>query len=219
MKFVAFVFLLFANLCRAVAADEGDASDSVLSFLLLGDWGKGGTSGTYGQRRALEDSSPSPVNEHSQMELSEMEVLKEKEKKVFRQMQVATAMGKYANQTSPKPSFVVTLGDNFYADGVYSTTDPLWQYLWKDVYLGFDDLNIPWFPVFGNHDYGNGATGVKAQIARTYEHTDDDIWTFPSTNYTRRFTIPGEGGGSVAIVFIDTTTLAPTVNKCCNSNG
>jgi len=215
MKFVSLAVVLIVNIYRALAGDEDHPSDSVLSFLLLGDWGKGGTSGTYGQRRALEGAPA--LSEHSQMELNEMELMKEK--KVLRQMQVATAMGKYANQTSPKPSFVVTLGDNFYADGVYSTTDPLWQYLWKDVYLGFDDLNIPWFPVFGNHDYGYGATGVRAQIARTYEHTDDDIWTFPSTNYTRRFAIPGEGGGSVAIVFIDTTTLAPTVNKCCNSNG
>lgn len=218
MKLTSIVVFLFASIYRVATADDDDrSSDGVLSFLLLGDWGKGGTSGTYGQRRALE--SVTTAAEQSQIELSEMELQKEKEKKVFRQMQVATAMGQYAAQTSPKPSFLIALGDNFYGDGVYSTSDPLWQYLWKDVYLGFEDLNIPWFPVFGNHDYGYGATGVKAQIARTYEHTDDDIWTFPSTNYTRRFAIPGEGGGSVAVVFIDTTTLAPTVNKCCNSNG
>lgn len=202
-------------LCVALARSE-HSPDDVLTFLLLGDWGKGGTSGTYGQRRTLGDGQASqPFT--SGIGLQEMEL--QKEKKVLRQMQVANAMGGYAAQANPKPSFLIALGDNFYDNGVYSTTDVLWKYLWQDVYLGFDALNIPWFPILGNHDYGYGATGVKAQIQRTYEHTDDDIWMLPSTNYTRRFDIPGKGGGSVVIVFIDTTTLAPSINRCCNSNG
>lgn len=217
MRLVSFLLALFVSYYRAVADDDQYSPDKVLSFLLLGDWGKGGASGTYGQRRALNDAFN--AIELKYMELNSMELQKDQQKKVFRQMQVATAMGQYGAQTSPKPSFIITLGDNFYGDGVYSTSDPLWKYLWKDVYLGFEELKIPWFPVFGNHDYGYGATGLRAQITRTYEHTDDDIWTFPSTNYTQRFAIPGEEGGSVAVVFIDTTTLAPTVNKCCNSNG
>lgn len=199
----------------AVGSLSDHSPDDVLTFLLLGDWGKGGTSGSYGQRRALDDAAR--IAPASSIGLQDMELLKEK--KVLRQMQVANAMGGYAAQANPRPSFLIALGDNFYDNGVYSTTDVLWKYLWKDVYLGFDALNIPWFPVFGNHDYGYGATGVKAQIQRTYEHTDDDIWEFPSTNYTRRFDIPGKGGGSVVVVFIDTTTLAPSINRCCNSNG
>ena len=39
----------------------------------------------------------------------------------------------------------------------------------------------------------------------------------PSTNYSKTFQIPS--GGSVSIIFVDTTTLAPSVNKCCNENG
>lgn len=142
-----------------------------------------------------------------------------KKKKVVRQMQVATAMGTYSSEANPQPSFLLALGDNFYDNGVYSSTDSLWQYLWKDVYLQYETLNIPWYPVFGNHDYGYGATGVQAQLTRTQEHTDDDIWIFPSTNYTKRFDIPGEAGGSVVVVFVDTTTLAPSINRCCNENG
>eukprot|EP01034_Spumella_vulgaris_P030871 gene30871-38153_t len=130
-------------------------------------------------------------------------------------MAVAQAMGQFANKTSPKPSFVLALGDNFYANGVSSSTDVLWSYLWKNVYLtNYPALYIPWYPVFGNHDYG-GST--DAQIQRYLDHTDDDIWMFESSYYLKTFAIPG--GGSVAILFIDTTTLAPSENKCCNENG
>jgi len=65
-------------------------------------------------------------------------------------------------------------------------------------------------------DYGYGLTGVKAQLQRTQNHTDDDTWIFPSTNYTKVFPIPGSQD-TVAIVFVDTTTLAPSENSCCNS--
>ena len=99
----------------------------------------------------------------------------------------------------------------------------MWSYLWKDVYFrDFSDvLYIPWYPVFGNHDYGSGASAVQAQLDRYQEHADDDIWMFESTNYTRRFNSSGSGNDSVsvAVVFIDTTTLAPSVNHCCNEEG
>ena len=64
---------------------------------------------------------------------------------------------------------------------------------------------------------------MRAQIDRYREHIDDDIWIMPSTNHSKIFTIVPEttGGpsGLLAIVFVDTTTLAPSENKCCNENG
>lgn len=194
-----------------ISCNTVKASPDALNFLLLGDWGKGGTTGSYGNlahHSGLDEASLD--NEQKRML---------KQNKVLYQMQVATSMGTYSAHADPAPSFVVALGDNFYDNGVYSSTDANWDYLWKDVYLGFEGLNIPWYPVFGNHDYGYGATGVQAQIQRYHDHTDDDIWMFESTNYTKTFTIPGEGGGKVCVVFIDTTTLAPSVNRCCNKNG
>lgn len=67
-------------------------------------------------------------------------------------------------------------------------------------------------------DYGYGAQGVAAQIQRSRDHTDDDLWIFPSTNYSRIFEIPGTED-TLAIIFVDTTTLAPSENGCCNSKG
>lgn len=57
---------------------------------------------------------------------------------------------------------------------------------------------------------------MDAQVARTTA-TDDDNWHMPEKNYTHTF--PIKGGGTVQIVFVDTTTLAPSSNKCCNEAG
>ena len=84
------------------------------------------------------------------------------------------------------------------------------------MYLkNYTDLNIPWYPVLGNHDYGGGPSYVQAQIDRYHAHTDDDIWMMESRNYTKVFEI-GSTGQRVMILLIDTTTLAPSVNGCCN---
>lgn len=45
----------------------------------------------------------------------------------------------------------------------------------------------------------------------------DSLWQMNGKNYSQYFSIPD--GGTVAIIFIDSTTLAPSVNKCCNSKG
>ncbi len=213
-----FWFLLAVSLVGKLrcseALNETQGSGS-LSFFLLGDWGKGGSTGRYGSSLSL---------------ASESDKLQPHAKSRIYQMEVASAMRAYAmvNQSEQevKPSFVVALGDNFYANGVSSSTDILWSNLWKDVYLAdYPELNIPWYPVFGNHDYG-GSTG--AQIQRYLDHTDDDIWMFESPCYSKTFPIPprlndererGAINGTVVIIFIDTTTLAPSENKCCNEQG
>jgi hypothetical protein len=211
-----------------------------IQFLLLGDWGKGGSTGKYGSSIGIymndtEEQSPFSLNAHN-MNSSELQTAAggggnggggQKgggggggNGKTFYQVHIAKAMAAFALTTQPSPSFVVTVGDNFYSNGVSSATDTLWDYLWKDIYINnYPQLNIPWYPVFGNHDYGGGSSAVRAQIERFEAHADDDIWVFPATNYTKRFEIPGSNGGDVVLVFVDTTTLAPNVNKCCNQNG
>jgi hypothetical protein len=67
--------------------------------------------------------------------------------------------------------------------------------------------------VLGNHDYGSKPL---AQVERTALYPNG-YWQMPGTNYTKIYDIPG--GGTVQIVFIDTTTLAPSENKYTNENG
>jgi hypothetical protein len=203
----------------------GQSSNKILHFLLLGDWGKGGNSGKYMSSYnkslhgnvSLDDSSDLSGAAMSSLANSTTTVQGGGNQALY-QPQVAKAMGTYAAKADPAPSFIMALGDNFYTKGVSSATDSLWGYLWEDVYLGYSGLNIPWYPVFGNHDYGS-ASAVQAQIDRYNLHKNNDIWQFPSTNYSKIFEIPGGEGASVGIVFIDSTTLAPSMNECCNSKG
>ena len=216
------IFALLATTLGKGPMAVDPSSKNALSFLLLGDWGKGGSTGAYSSSPDDDDLTVNVLLAKKQVPMDNQinnNNNNNKNNKVFYQVQIAKAMGQYAASASPAPSFVLALGDNFYNNGVSSSTDKLWDYLWKDVYLGYESLRIPWHPVFGNHDYGGGASAVQAQLQRSAEHTDDDIWQFPQQFYSQRYRIAGEQGGSVLIVFVDTTTLAPSVNKCCNENG
>ena len=104
--------------------------------------------------------------------------------------------------------------------GVSSHDDGLWDKLFKDIYLKYQSLSIPWYPVLGNHDWGYGLTGVKAQIERTTVHENDDFWVMPSTNWSKVFrSSDADDAVTLQVIFIDTTTLAPSSNECCNSRG
>ena len=127
--------------------------------------------------------------------------------------QAAIAQSMAAHATSSPPSFILALGDNFYTKGVTSTTDSLWSSLWTDVYLTYTSLKVPWYAVLGNHDYGN-SDGPQAEIDRT---SIDSYWVMPQQYYSKSYNIPG--GGLLVTVFVDTTTLAPSVNQCCNEKG
>ena len=64
------------------------------------------------------------------------------------QLAIGKAMGKWASSNTP--AFVVGLGDNFYVNGVESTTDSMWDTHWKNVYLdNYLTLKVPWYTVFG----------------------------------------------------------------------
>jgi hypothetical protein len=153
------------------------------------------------------------------------------------QVALAKTMAFYATNNTPAPSFLLSLGDNFYTNGVSSSEDVLWNYLWKDIYLQYSSLCIPWYAVLGNHDYGGGNSYSIAQVDRTHKHLDDDLWQMPAKNYSQLFEIPiptnisstnnnsyesivqKYGMATVGILFVDTTTLAPSMNKCCNEEG
>lgn len=219
------------NVTEVIHLPNNSSSNETVSsirFLLLGDWGKGGITGTY---ISVLDESTSMAMEAPKSYLRTMKG----EQKPLYQIAVAKAMTDFAETSDPPASFVVALGDNFYDNGLPSSTSSLWNSLWKDVYLTDSSaLSIPWYPVLGNHDYGGGETAVQAQLARAKEHVDDDIWRLDNKNYAKRFHfhLPRnqsrsdnmtqgelkeveEETVSIGIVFVDTTTLSPSQCKKC----
>ncbi|XP_013397188.1 purple acid phosphatase 17 [Lingula anatina] len=109
------------------------------------------------------------------------------------QAKVAKAMGEWAEANNAR--FVLTVGDNFYNEGVSSLTDPLWNTLYRDVYVD-PSLNITWYACLGNHDHywGNAIYQVKAH------QTVDWRWYMPNLYYT--FEIQDHEGDQVTIEFI-----------------
>lgn len=112
--------------------------------------------------------------------------------------QPAVARQLRARALQTHSSFVVTVGDNFYQDGVGSTTDPHWKASFRDVY----DLSVlkTWYPALGNHDYHDQP---DAQIA--YSQVDSH-WQMPARHYRKR--VMTSAGRKVDLFIIDTSPIA-----------
>lgn len=112
------------------------------------------------------------------------------------QLRIAAAMADAAAACDAR--YVVALGDNFYADGVASISDPHWQESFEQVYTQ-PSLQVPWYPILGNHDH-NGAP--MAQIAYTQV---SNRWRMPAPFYRQRE--PLADGSFVDLFFLDTTRI------------
>ena len=97
---------------------------------------------------------------------------------------------------------------------VQSSSDSLWSSMFENVYLNYSSLQVPYYPVLGNHDWGYGWSGGLAQVQYS---SLSPYWKMPSLNYSMNFDIPG--GGTVSMVFIETCRLAVSENKWCNYKG
>lgn len=114
----------------------------------------------------------------------------------FGQQELSDMMGKIAYEIEPE--FIISTGDNFYPNGVASTSDPLWDSSFEDVYSAHS-LNCDWFVVPGNHDYRGS---VQAEI--DYTHISRR-WNMPSRYFHKD--IQTDDGASVRFLFIDTSPL------------
>ena len=115
----------------------------------------------------------------------------------FHQSDVAAWMAKVA--TTLDAAFVVSVGDNFYEDGVTGVDDPKWRTSFEDVYSA-PSLQVPWYVALGNHDY-HGNTQAQLDYAKTSKR-----WRMRGrwySNYQALFTDAGKVG--VELFVLDTS--------------
>lgn len=113
------------------------------------------------------------------------------------QTDVAAQMSRRAVAVGSR--FVISVGDNFYENGVASVDDPQWRTSFEDVYTR-PGLMTAWHVILGNHDYqrtGNPA----AQIAYGAR---DARWSLPARYYQRTERLAD--GTTADLFFLDTST-------------
>lgn len=110
------------------------------------------------------------------------------------QQRVAGQMARTAADTACR--FVVSVGDNFYSDGVASVDDPHWQRSYEAVYSA-PALQVPWYPILGNHDYRGDPEAQVAYSAKSAR------WRMPARYYERSESSPETG--QVDFFHIDTS--------------
>lgn len=101
--------------------------------------------------------------------------------------------------------FVILLGDNIYDSGVDSTSDPQWASKFENPYA---DLDLPFYAVLGNHDYGGELFGDRGGLGNEFDKGPIEVaytavsskWTMPDTHYTFRV-------GNVGFVMLDTNSI------------
>lgn len=94
------------------------------------------------------------------------------------QAAVASQMSRCAVAVDSR--FVISVGDNFYNNGVRGVDDPQWKTSFEDVYTR-PGLMTPWHVILGNHDYQR--TG-KPQAQIEYGRINPR-WSMPSRYYQR----------------------------------
>lgn len=120
----------------------------------------------------------------------------------FYQKEVAIQMGKAAATIDSE--FVISVGDNFYPNGVQSTSDYSWIASFENIYTDYS-LQNDWFVTLGNHDHRGK---VQAQI--DYSNLSRR-WHMPSTYFKKEFDL--EDGNKVLVLFMDTS---PFIDKYYN---
>jgi acid phosphatase len=124
------------------------------------------------------------------------------------QVEVAGQMAKAARDIGAE--FVVSVGDNFYEDGVKSVSDPHWRASFEDVYRQAP-LQIPWHVILGNHDYhGN----CEAQLAY---HATNPRWNMPARYYQQSHAVAG--GVTADFFYIDTTPMVKSYRTLTITRG
>ncbi|HEY2934168.1 MAG TPA: metallophosphoesterase [Acidobacteriota bacterium] len=91
------------------------------------------------------------------------------------QKRVAAAMLQYHKKH--RFDFAITLGDNFYSEGMASPNDPRWKTWWEELYK---PLGVRFYASLGNHDWGL-ADSPAAEILYSSRSSS---WQMPAPYYT-----------------------------------
>ena len=75
--------------------------------------------------------------------------------------------------------FVLLLGDNIYDTGVTALDDLQWQ---EKFELPYAEVDLPFYAVLGNHDYGNALDEERANFQVEYSAASDK-WNMPGRHY------------------------------------
>lgn len=92
--------------------------------------------------------------------------------------------------------FVMVLGDNIYDDGVDGVDDVQFRTKFEDPYK---DINLPFYMVLGNHDYGGNGRGYEIEKSfYQVQYTEHSTrWVMPAHYYQFK-------GGNVTFFALDT---------------
>ena len=112
------------------------------------------------------------------------------------QVEVAGQMSIAATDVNAR--LVISVGDNFYEDGVAAADDPQWQSSFEEVYQA-ESLQIPWYVILGNHDY-HGNPEAELAYAKASKR-----WRMPARYYTESHRIDAET--TVEFFYIDTSPM------------
>ncbi|KAL5760781.1 hypothetical protein ACOSP7_019269 [Xanthoceras sorbifolium] len=117
---------------------------------------------------------------------------------MYNQSEVALQMGRIGEKLDI--DFVVSTGDNFYANGLKGTNDPLFEESFTKVYTA-KSLQKKWYSVLGNHDYRGDVEAQLSPVLRTI----DSRWICQ-----RSFTVNAE---IADFFFVDTTPFLDKYGK------
>jgi tartrate-resistant acid phosphatase type 5 len=94
--------------------------------------------------------------------------------------------------------FVVSVGDNFYDNGVASLEDSHWQQTFERVYADAA-LQVPWYVILGNHDY-HGNCEAQLDYGKTHPR-----WIMPARYYSHLY--PVDAATNLECFYIDTSPM------------
>lgn len=126
-------------------------------------------------------------------------------KKPFRtrkQLEVAKQMHSYASAVNV--SFVLSVGDNFYPNGVESVNDERFKQTFQDVYVRESLKGTPWFIIAGNHDHRQRQCNLQIDYSKL-----SNVWKFPDYIYMVKLNLKQKKlpPKTIKLIMIDTTIL------------